>query len=442
MSNKKKNYYKRIGFFVLYLFLSKNIATQKVFISDEQTTIITGDLYVALDSKHEEDITTLLLGGVFVNNGITTTFGKIEIDGNITINQYANQDTNVTIGNLFANTNLYAYNLPLSGNGNNYLMINPQSGFLYLGKNIPPAPDPLQTQILYCNNLFGDGTNPIYINSTLNSGSTVLGNSSSELLIDTNTIFLNGEITSGNNEIIFNSPLLFLKNINSTSTLNCLSSLLIGNDLSKNIIITGSLNLGGNYISLGSTTTMNNSTYQDVILGSNPETEVYFGSGDQKINILINNLNQIQDNLFFYVSVNPLNNKVYFIDQNDLNNVRKEDSLNCSNIIANSINKDSKMSTSFISQNSTISLIGNLLSINGLISSNNTSLTITVPVVFTGDVYIGMTNSDKILVKKNNNFDRSNSLKEMIKKIELLKQSIQQKKNKIKSLYSVNKIIN
>jgi hypothetical protein len=182
--------------------------------------------------------------------------------------------------------NIYIKNLPALDALSYYLVLDPVSSLLYYFKPDAPQPKNLVADKIFCNTIAGYNSDNLIVNNM--PGDTTIGNSLGDLYLTSDTILIDGEVSSLSDNIVFESTIqsldtLTVNNISANKfsfeeSASTVSTIQANSFLIKNLVL--------NQSNICSILTENQIAFQDSVMTN----ELIFSNQDANVGIIIKNL--------------------------------------------------------------------------------------------------------------------------------------------------------
>ncbi len=422
-------FFKENNFFV-FCFSAILISSNYCSVTDTQ---ITGNLTVAGAARFDNKVTTN--EGIHITNGIFTSSGIINING-----EGSNSFT-LTLGNPLEPSTIIFNNIPLGDQTQKlgFLTLN-SDGVIHVSFDITPLPaDPYQVESITVQEILNQNDVSILINNTganNNShnvilGNTILGNNQSNITLASGSIFFNGPISSNSGNIFFSQPCFFTLPI-STNQINT-TDIFFGSENLANpiyITVTNQANIRVNNFLAKNNLTINNS--EETIIFENNTIAIGTASPGGTVTIstlFLPNLPNVTIRNSDYSYLGVLEK-----EPNYLTLVKVPDTISHDTILlyngleVNFINANTQNNTVINMDNITFQAAQ--LSLNGIIDSNQQTLSFSAPVIFEEDVCIGVSSIKDFITQKKIDF-----LKHEKEKRKKLKKEIENFYQEISKIY-------
>jgi hypothetical protein len=421
-------FFKENNFFVLWL-TAIMITFGRSSSSDTQKT---ENITVAGTTRFDDKVNTN--EGIHITNGIFISSGVINING-----EGSNSFT-VTLGNVLQPSTIIFNNIPQGDQTQKlgFLTLNPD-GVIYVSFDITPLPtDPYQVDSITVQEILNRNDTTILINSTEGNnsdnvilGNTIIGNNESTITLESGSIFFNGPISSNSGNIFFTQPCFFTVPI-STDQINTTDVFFGSEDLADplSITITNQTNI-----------TANNFLAKNNLTISNPQESIIFENNTIAIGaaspggtvtmstLSLPNLPTVtkRDSDNSYLAV--LEQEPNYLTLVKMPKMMTLDAASLDNgLEINFINANTQNNTVINTNN--ITFQAPQLSLNGTIDSNQQTLTISAPVIFQEDVFIGASSIEDFIAQKKIDF-----LKHEKEKRKKLKKEIENFYKEITKIY-------
>lgn len=422
------------------VFLKKN----NFFVFWFSAIMITFGHSSSADTQKTENITvagtTRFDDKVNTNEGIHITNGIFISSGIININGKGSNSFTVTLGNVLQPSTIVFNNIPQGDQTQKlgFLTLNPD-GVIHVSFDITPLPtDPYQVDSITVQQILNQNDATILINSTGSNnsdnvilGNTIIGNNESVITLESGSILFNGPISSSSGNIFFTQPCFFPLPI-STGQINTTDVYFGSKDLADplSITITNQTNI-----------TVNNFLAKNNLTISNPQETIIFenntiaiGAASPGGSVTMSTLSL--PNLPTVTKRNSDNSYLGVLEEepNYLTLVKMPKT-----ITIDAASLDNGLKINFINantQNNTVIKTDNItfqapqLSLNGIIDSNQQTLTIAAPVIFQEDVFIGASSIEDFIAQKKIDF-----LKHEKEKRKKLKKEIENFYKEISKIY-------
>lgn len=400
--------------------------------SSSSDTQKTENITVAGTTRFDDKVNTN--EGIHITNGIFISSGVINING-----EGSNSFT-VTLGNVLQPSTIIFNNIPQGDQTQKlgFLTLNPD-GVIYVSFDITPLPtDPYQVDSITVQEILNRNDTTILINSTEGNnsdnvilGNTIIGNNESTITLESGSIFFNGPISSNSGNIFFTQPCFFTVPI-STDQINTTDVFFGSEDLADplSITITNQTNI-----------TANNFLAKNNLTISNPQESIIFENNTIAIGaaspggtvtmstLSLPNLPTVtkRDSDNSYLAV--LEQEPNYLTLVKMPKMMTLDAASLDNgLEINFINANTQNNTVINTNN--ITFQAPQLSLNGTIDSNQQTLTISAPVIFQEDVFIGASSIEDFIAQKKIDF-----LKHEKEKRKKLKKEIENFYKEITKIY-------